>query len=242
MALVRCTSSRLPATAGRKVINSFQGGSDGKVPFGGPILDAPAIVYGTTAEGGSANDGVVYELSPSNGGWTETILHTFQGSDGSFPVGGLIADRSGNLYGGAAGNIGTNATIFELSQPGNWSFQVLYTFDSSSNGPWGTLTFDGTGDLYGASIGGGAYEGGYVFKLTPSNGSWSLTDLHDFQSSDGIYPNGGLVVDSAGNLYGTAQYAGTFTEICYSGCGTIWEITRKRGKVSSRADTKASVL
>ncbi len=64
-----------------------------------------------------------------------------------------------------------------------------------------------------------------MFKLTPSNGSWSLTDLRDFEGSDGIYPSGGLVFDSAGNLYGTAQYSGIFTEICYSGCGTVWEIT-----------------
>ena len=90
--------------------------------------------------------------------------------------------------------------------------------------PMGPLVFDNSGNLYGA-LWGGAYGAGAVFKLTPSNGSWIETDLHDFQSSDGVNPNGGLVFDSAGNLYGTTQEGGTITQICYSGCGTIWEIT-----------------
>ncbi len=91
----------------------------------------------------------------------------------------------------------------------------------------GTLVFDGSGNLYGTTFGGGAYGDGTAYKLTPSNGSWTETDLHDFQSSDGIYPNGGLVFDSAGNLYGTAEEGGVgFDGPCYAiGCGTVWEIT-----------------
>ncbi len=90
------------------------------------------------------------------------------------------------------------------------SFQVIHSF---------------TGQGDDATPGAGLTPDGAVFKLTPSNGSWIETDLHDFQSSDGSNPNGGLVFDSAGNLYGTTLQGGTITEICYIGCGTIWEIT-----------------
>ena len=109
------------------VIYSFLGGSTGQLPLGGLILDAAGNLYGT-ALGGSAGQGVIYELSPSNAGWTQTILHTFQGTDGVVPTGSLIADRFGNLYGTTNGGAGINGTVFELSHPGNWSFQVLYTF------------------------------------------------------------------------------------------------------------------
>jgi uncharacterized repeat protein (TIGR03803 family) len=204
------------------VIYSFLGGSTGQLPFGGLIRDAAGNLYGP-ALGGSGGQGVIYELSPSNGGWTETVLHTFQGSDGAGPTGSLIADQFGNLYGTTGGGVGIDGTVFELSHPGNWSFQVLYTFPSG-NSPMGPLVFDNSGNLYGA-LWGGASGGGAVFKLTPSNGSWIETDLHDFQLSDGINPNGGLVFDSAGNLFGTTLQGGTITEFCYSGCGTIWEIT-----------------
>ena len=89
------------------------------------------------------------------------------------------------------------------------------------------MAFDGSGNLYGTTFGGGAYGDGTAYKLTPSNGSWTETDLHDFQTSDGTLPNGGLVFDAAGNLYGTAQTGGVgFDGPCYGvGCGTIWEIT-----------------
>ncbi len=205
------------------VIYSFLGGSTGQLPLGGLILDAAGNLYGT-ALGGSAGQGVIYELSPSNAGWTQTILHTFQGSDGAGPIGSLIADRFGNLYGTTNGGIGIYGTVFELSHPGN-SFQVLYTFPSEyGDGPYGTLVFDNSGNLYGVVLG-GAYGNGAVFKLAPSNGSWIEIDLHDFQASDGSNPNGGLVFDSAGNLYGTTRQGGTISGICYSGCGTIWEIT-----------------
>jgi uncharacterized repeat protein (TIGR03803 family) len=206
------------------VIYNFLGGNDGQLPFGGLIMDAAGNLYGT-AFGGSAGQGIIYELSPSNGGWTKTTLHTFQGSDGAGPTGSLIADQHGNLYGTTSGGIGIYGTAYELSNPGNWSFQVLYTFPTEYGyGPYGSLVFDNSGNLYGVLLG-GAYNDGEVFKLTPSNGGWTATDLHDFQSTDGTNPNGGLVLDSAGNLYGTTQLGGTVNDACYIGCGTIWEIT-----------------
>ena len=166
-------------------------------------------------------------MSPSGGGWTKTILHNFQCSDGAGPWGNLIADQSGNLYGATAGGGANNGgVVFELSQPGSWTYNLLYSFPANSY-PEGTLVFDGSGNLYGTTFDGGAYGEGTAYKLTPSNGSWTATDLHDFQSSDGELPNGGLVFDSAGNLYGTTQAGGIgFNGPCYGiGCGTVWEIT-----------------
>jgi uncharacterized repeat protein (TIGR03803 family) len=207
------------------VIYSFQGGNDGQMPAGGLIFDAAGNLYGTTAIGGSSSAGTIFELSPSGSGWTETILHTFHVSDGSFPTGNLIADEFGNLYGAAEGGGANNGgTVFELSQPGSWTYDLLYSFPRNS-GASGTLVFDSAGNLYGTTYSGGAYGYGTAYKLTLSNGSWMETDLHDFQGSDGAYPNGGLVFDSVGNLYGTAAEGGPSNEFCYGGCGTIWEIT-----------------
>jgi len=209
------------------VIYSFQGGNDGENPLGGLIFDSAGNLYGTTAIGGSSSAGTIFELSPSGNNWTETILHTFQGSDGSFPTGNLTADQSGNIYGAAeSGGADGGGTVFELSHPGSWTFNVLYSFPRPG-GPAGGLVFDGSGNLYGTTEAGGAYGDGTAYKLTPSNGSWAETDLHDFDGSDGVYPNGGLVFDSAGNLYGTAQEGGGGVDgPCYGiGCGTIWEIT-----------------
>ncbi|MGA7458914.1 MAG: choice-of-anchor tandem repeat GloVer-containing protein [Candidatus Korobacteraceae bacterium] len=218
-----------PSEGGWKesVIYSFQGGNDGQTPDGGLFLDSAGNLYGATAQGGSASCGTLFELSPSNGGWTETILHTFQCSDGRGPGGALIADPSGNLY-GSAGSGGANdvGVIFELAHPGSWTYNLLYSFSNLSY-PSRGLLFDSSGNLYGTAYGGGAYGNGAAYKLTLSNGSWSLTDLHDFQSSDGVDPNGDLVFDSAGNLYGTSLEGGIgFDGPCYAvGCGTVWEIT-----------------
>jgi len=208
------------------VIYSFQGGSDGEVPRGGVIFDAAGNLYGTTAGGGSSGEGTIFELSLSGSGWNETILHNFQGSDGSAPWGNLIADLSGNLYGVASeGGANNGGAVFELSQPGSWAYNLLYSFPSSYSIAQGTLVFDGPGNLYGTTGAGGDSGAGTVYKLTPSNGGWTGIDLHEFQGFDGKYPSGGLVFDSAGNLYGTAQEGGEGSDLCGLGCGTVWEIT-----------------
>ncbi len=209
------------------VIYNFQGANDGHSPAGNLIVDAAGNLYGT-AQGGSGGDGVIYELSPSNGAWTQTIIHSFQGSDGNYP-GALIADPSGNLYGitgsGGASNFGT---VFELTQPGTWNFQLLYSFPSGSTGqyPEGGLARDSAGNLYGATQDGGTNDYGVAFKLSFSNGNWVESVLHSFDGDpDGFYPSVQLV-DSAGNIYGTSETGGD-TQDCYPdfGCGTLWRIT-----------------
>lgn len=206
------------------VIHAFglNSGQDGLVPSGGLTFDPAGNLYGVTARGGSNNHGTVYELSPSAGGWSETILHNFQSpAQYQLPGGALARDAAGNLYGVTGGDFTYGSLIFALSQPGTWTYSVLYTF-----GSWrapSELTLDGAGNLYGTVTVGGPDS---VFELSRSNGGWSYIDLHDFSQSDGVGPNG-VAFDANGNLYGTTSSGGDLN--CppgyFSGCGTVWEIT-----------------
>jgi len=233
-----------------KVLYAFTGGADGGYPYSGLVSDAVGNLYGTTLSGGSTNCylgcGVVFELSPaSGGGWTETVLHTFTGgSDGAHPIGGLILDSVGNLYGTTSvGGLATTCvpagdcgTVFELTPTsgGGWTETVLYGFKgggSDGNGPQASLVFDKAGNLYGTTVGGGGTnclgEGcGTIFRLTPtSSGGWKESVLHAFTGgNDGGHPLSAMVFDAAGNLYGTA-YQGGASAVCYSGCGVVFKLT-----------------
>jgi len=206
------------------VIYNFQGADDGWWPVAGLIIDAAGNLFGTTLSGGPGG-GALYELSPSHGGWFETNLHEFVGNDGTYPVGTLTFDASGNIYGvTTGGGTGGGGTVFELAHPGNWTYSVLYDFAEFA-GPDAPLSFDSQGNIYGVTVEGGVNGYGSVYKLSSSNGSWVLTDLHDFNITDGMNPNGGLVLDANGNIYGTAMNGGGFFTTCALGCGTAWEIT-----------------
>jgi uncharacterized repeat protein (TIGR03803 family) len=222
-----------------KVLYSFSSGAGGSRPGSGVILDQAGNLYGTTESGGTGGCGTVYELSPVGSGWTEKVLYNFQcdfGSpDGFSPIGGLIFDAAGNLYGTTnLGGANNGGTVFELSPAGggNWTFNVLYslsyigTFDFIYYGPTGSLVMDASGRLYGTTVMDGAFTGGSVFQLTPSNDGWSYTSLHDFTGgSDGGEPFGSVVFDTGGNLYGTTS-VGPFGGGCEGrGCGVVWEIT-----------------
>ena len=201
------------------VLHGF-GLPDGITPYSGVIFDSAGNLYGTTAGGG--NGATVYELTPSGSTWTETILQNFSGPDGDDISAGLIFDQSGNLYGaGYLGGAYGNGTVFELTPSnGSWSISRLYSFlGGQANWPAGTLAMDAAGNVYGAGTAGGAYGFGGVFKLTPSNGSWTYTSLHDFSGNDGNYPNGSVTFDANGNLYGTTWIGGA------NGYGVVWEIT-----------------
>ena len=186
-------------------------------PESGVVMDSAGNLYGTTADGGA-----VFELSPSGSGWVQTILHTFTGgNDGDLAYGGLVMDAAGNLYGAASGGgSGHSGVVYELSPYGDtWTYKILYSFSGGGPGPYGNLTLDAAGNLYGLTFGGGANDAGMVFKLTPTNGSWTFTDLHDFSFKTDYFPYGAVTVDANGNLYGTAS------ESAANGKGAIWEIT-----------------
>ncbi len=212
------------------VIHNFAG-EDGIFPASGVIFDRVGNLYGTSG-GGLSGQGNVYQLAPSGSGWTATNLHSFQnGTDGEFPVAGLIVDQSGNLYGTtSSGGSGGGGTVFELSSSdGSWMFAVLYGLSGGYiQGPRGSLAMDVAGNLYGTTYAEGIYYSGTLFKLTRSQGGWAYTRLHDFTgSSDGANPLGGPALDANGNVYGTTEYGGSFAgENCGGiGCGVVWEIT-----------------
>jgi uncharacterized repeat protein (TIGR03803 family) len=201
----------------------FTGGGDGSVPYAGLLFDSKGNLYGTTSAGGKKN-GVVFELSPpanQGGAWSESALYKFGGgADGSAPRAGLIADKSGNLYGTTVkGGSNGNGVVFELSTPatpgGSWTETVLNKFTGGSGGgtPYSGLIADAAGNLYGTTTAGGVNDNGVVFELAPPTapgGSWTETALHQFTgAADGSLPYAGLVADGAGNLYGTAIKGGT---------------------------------
>ena len=203
------------------------GNGDGWYPLSGIIPDSAGNLYGTTSQGGGGNCsggcGTVYQLSFSGSGWTENIIYRFQGgSDGQFPSGGLVFDQAGNIYGTSQGGANGGGTVFKLTPSGNnWSFSLLYSLVGimHQDGPTGSLLLDAAGNLYGISSYNGTNGYGAVFKLTPSNGSWIYTSVHDFTGGDdGAYPDGGIVMDIHGNLFGAAYGGGTQQR------GTVWEI------------------
>ena len=203
---------------------AFGGTPDGANPFGGLVFDHAGNLYGMTTQGGSAGLGTVYMLTPSGGGWTEKVIYNFTGgSDGDYPTAGLLIDGSGNLYGSSSdGGTGGGGTVFELSPSGGgWTYNLIYSFTGGTRcGPWGTLTMDGAGSLYGTTVCDGANNDGNVFELTPSGGGWTYTSLHDFAGgSDGRRAYGNVTFDAAGSIYGTASRGGTHD------AGVIWQYT-----------------
>jgi uncharacterized repeat protein (TIGR03803 family) len=191
------------------VLHSFNG-TDGQNPGGGVILDPVGNLYGTTVRGGTYNWGVVFQLSNSDSGWVENILYPFDDVgelNGAYPSNGVVRDAAGNLYGAAsAGGSQGGGTAFELVASSGYSFSLLYSFHGTDGGgSRGSLTMGPDGSLYGATLTEGLYSKGAVFKLTPQNGTWIYTSLHDFTGgSDGANPLGDLVLDSQGNIYGVA--------------------------------------
>lgn len=199
------------------VIYNFQAGGsgDGANPHGTVVFDKSGNLYGTTLNGGVNNAGTVFEMAPANGGWTETVIYTFDGPHGANPYSGVILDGNGNLYGTTfAGGLEGAGVVFELTSSADiWAIQVLHALNGSSDGAApgpGSLLFDSAGNLYGETLYGGRAFG-VVFQLVPQQGGgWTETVLHAFQNTvDGRNPEGGLTMDAAGNLYGSALHGGS---------------------------------
>jgi uncharacterized repeat protein (TIGR03803 family) len=204
-------------------------------PYGNLVMDERRNLYGTAAS-------AAFELSPGPKGWTETILHQFTGKngDGQGPFAGPIRDAAGNLYGTTLGGGndkdcgGGCGTVWELSPPAQgadaqgWTEHIPHRFSGREAYPGvGQLAMDHDGNLYGA-VQGGKYLAGVIYKLSPVSATsstgetWQETVLYNFTGrSDGGYPEG-VILDTAGNLYGICGVGGAYGE------GTVFELSPQR--------------
>jgi len=253
------------------VLYSFKSNPDGAFPFAGLAFDSHGVLYGTTY-GGGGGMGTVYELSPNGkGGWSEAVLYSFCAQakciDGSHPDGQMQA-TNGNFYATTqSGGAHAAGAVFGLSsQPpggcpggsytGNgWCETILHDFaghPTDGDYPSGTPALDSAGNLYGTTVYGGhgrcndVIKGcGTVWKLTPSDGAYTETMLHSFQSGPGFFgccyaiqapdlPLPGVALDSSGNLFGMTTYGGS-PSYCQEkgkkadvqGCGALFELVRR---------------
>jgi uncharacterized repeat protein (TIGR03803 family) len=209
--------------SGFTVLHSFAGGeADGANPYGALVLDGSGNLYGTTSGGGASGEGTIFTIT--TGGTGFTVLHSFAGgdADGANPYGALVLDGSGNLYGTTSGGGASGeGTIFTITTGGS-GFAVLHSFAGGTTDgatPKAGLLFDGSNILYGTTSSGGASGVGTIFKVQPDGNNFGI--LHSFAggSSDGADPEGSLVLDGSGNLYGTTAQDGA------SGAGTIFTYT-----------------
>jgi uncharacterized repeat protein (TIGR03803 family) len=240
----------LAATPTEKVLYAFRGGTDGAYSQSTLIFDAAGDLYGTTTSGGTSDDGTVFELTRALSGWSETVLYSFHGGvDGKTPVGNLVMDGFGNLYGTTAfGGTGDCeygcGTVFELTPPAvngePWIESIIYSFQGGTDGvaPTGEVTLDTFGNLYGTTQEGGSLQCpndedvgcGTVFELSLLSGVWTKTILYNFQGGkhNGAFPSAGVTMDIAGNLYGTTSSGGT------KNLGTVYQLYSSSGNWSEK--------
>lgn len=205
-----------------QVVYSFTGDLQGSLPIGGVVFDPKGSLLGTASEGGASSYGTVFQLIPSGSAWQEKTLHSFSGyADGGYPAASLLADRDDQLFFGTtssslSGNGG--GTVFQVSPSAQgYTFQTTYLLPGTDD-PLASVS-EHNDDLYGTTPDGGAGFGD-VFELVQNSGEWTFTTLHNFTAGhDGWSPNGNVLVDSNGNVYGTTFLGGQYSD------GVIFEIT-----------------
>ena len=215
---------QLTQSGSETVLYTFTGAADGSNPMAGVVLDAAGNIYGTTYYGGGrqcydGNEygcGILFKLTSAG---METILHRFASSpDGANPGAGVVLDAEGNMYGTTyyGGRKSKVGTVFKADPSGKET--VLFTFTQHNGAdPAAPLLLDVKGDMYGTTLGGGAYGKGTVFKLSAAG---KATVLHSFRGgTDGNTPYAGLVRDASGNFYGTTGGGGN------SSHGTVFKMT-----------------
>lgn len=167
----------------------------------------------------------------SNGTWTESALYQFPPIPNGFGPGELAFDAAGNIFGTTRSG-GANGTgiIFNLDRSSGWQESDLLSFDGypyqSGGSPYGTITFDAAGALYGTTIFGGSHDFGVVYKLTKQGSAWQEKVLYNFAGgADGNVPLG-VIFGPDGSLYGITQGGGNqWNVFCLLGCGTVFKLT-----------------
>jgi uncharacterized repeat protein (TIGR03803 family) len=217
-----CLMSRFRDSSRRTQVPTFTtlinfNGTNGAYPWAGLTADAAGNLFGTTLSQGPNGDGTVFEIPYSNGSYasTPTTLVSFNGTDGSAPSTGLLADAGGDLFGTTwSGGANGNGTVFEVPYAdGSYASTptVLAAVDGANESfVMGGLIADNAGDLFDTSALGGAYGYGNVFEIAYSNGGYATTPVTvtSFNNGDGASPYAGLVEDAAGNLFGTTYEGG----------------------------------
>jgi len=205
-------------------VYEFNGQFDGGFPLGQIAIDSAGNIYGTAGAGGFNGYGTVYKLSPSGGGWVLTTLYNFTSDFGNNPnQEGVALDSAGNLYGitrfDGEYQLGT---VYQLTPTvGFWNQTIVHTFTGNNDGayPFGPLTVDQAGAVYGTAYIGGIHGQGTVYKLVKAKtGQWNAHALHSFAGADGEQASQGVILDSSGNLYGVAGAGGAY------GFGVAFEI------------------
>jgi len=201
-------------------------GTDGRGPAGGLIANNSGDLFGTTSTGGAFGFGTVFELVKHGGSYTPTTLFSFDGTDGSGPVGSLIADSKGNLFGVTSqGGANNDGTVFEIAKHGSHydsSLTTLVSFDIAATHPTANLIMDADGNLFGTTFDGGQFNQGTVFEILNTGSGYASTPtiLVNFMGgTDGENPRG-LIMDANGNLFGTTS-PGPFSPF-----GTVFEIAK----------------
>jgi len=224
--LLMLLSAPLSLGATYKVLYSFSGGTDGSILYGGVVLDRQGNLFGPTAGGGQDLAGTIYKLTHEPGGiWTKTIIHDLNyQTEGGHPNGGMVFDQAGNLYGTTwSGGPQLVGTIFQLvpNPDGPWTLNLLYEGGSQSG-----LAIDPAGNLFGFG-GPGQYHEGDIFRLSPNPGGWEYSEIYSFglNQDDGGTFYAPLILDQAGNLYGTS-FGGGHGRFCGGGggCGTAYKL------------------
>jgi uncharacterized repeat protein (TIGR03803 family) len=202
---------------------------DGYNPLAGVIIGSDGSLYGTTKEGGSKGYGIVYQLIPNGNKWKEKILHTFNpenGKDGAYSQASLFVDANGSLYGTTqeGGKEGFYGIAFKLTfdlVSNKWQYSIIHSFTNGGDGgqPMDSLITDASGNVYGTTTSGGISGTAFKLALVPETGKWKETVLHKFKDgNDGSKPHSGLILDAAGNMYGTTQEGGS------SDMGTVFQL------------------
>ncbi len=225
----------------KATLYSFAGANDGASPVGRLIYNS-GVLYGATQTGGGNNSactggcGTIFQLSLTSGVWSESILHKFNGTDGSDPE-SLIQDTAGNLHGVAgSGGMGGLGEVFQLTPTSNsWTESTMHAFDTvdgeNSQASASGLISDAGGNLYGTTQTGGLYNAGTVFEMVLTGSTWTEKILYNFKGgAGGNQPQGTLTFDAAGNLYGVTFAGGVNRQYwCGNtpplGCGTVFKLT-----------------